>query len=383
MMASETDSPVDRFFHYLRVEKCLSANTISGYRTDIAQFSDFLKRRNQVLLTAQRQDVREFLQELFAGLVDGRSVARKLSALRHLYRYLLREKKIDFDPTGNIASPRQWKVLPKSLARDEIEMILAAPAGALSAKKGRDSGVALRDRAVLEVLYAGGPRVSELVDATLEDLKLEARYMLVHGKGDKERLVPLGKPAQEALRQYLACGRTTLARGSSPFLFIGRGGSRLTRQRVWQIVRQAASGLGKRVSPHMLRHSCATGMIENGADLRTVQTILGHADISTTQLYTHLDMKHLRGQWALHPRAQAGKGDKNYRLKTGTQLSLFSEQHPPGYSICSQCTNPAEPGKTSCALHLNRANEAAKRSKERKRNQTAPIRQTGQDRSVG
>src|SRR5580698_6627081 len=308
------------FLDYLRIEKGLAANSISAYTTDILQFCEFLEQHKRLLLTARRTDVREFLQQLFSHQVDGRSVGRKLSALRHLYRYLLLDKKIDHDPTLDIESPRQWKVLPKALARDEMEATLAAPlARHGAARDTKDSAeLAIRDRTMLEVFYAGALRVSELVNAKLEDLKLEAGYMLVRGKGDKERVVPLGRSAQEALTQYLTESRPALAAGkrseasakvsvaNSPLLFIARGGRKLTRQRVWQMVRAASAVSGRTASPHMLRHSCATHMVENGADLRTVQTILGHADISTTQVYTHLALDRLRTVYREHhPRAKA------------------------------------------------------------------------------
>ncbi len=180
------------FLDYLRIEKGLARLSIAAYTTDITQFAEFLEKRKRHLLNARRNDVREFLQQLFSNQVDGRSVGRKLSALRHLYRYLLLDKKIDHDPTLNIESPRQWKVLPKSLAKDEIEATLAAPAKAQTSRSN-SLALALRDSAMLELLYAGALRVSELTTATLEDLKLEAGYMLVRGKGDKERIVPLGK----------------------------------------------------------------------------------------------------------------------------------------------------------------------------------------------
>jgi len=323
-MASEANSRVlSSFLDYLRIEKGLAALSISAYTTDICQFSEFLEKRKRLLLTARRVDVRDFLQQLFSHQVDGRSVGRKLSALRHLYRYLLLDKKLDHDPTLNIESPRQWKVLPKALARDEMEATLAAPlarhkTSEVSSTK-ESTALAARDRAMLEVFYAGALRVSEITSAKLEDLKLEAGYMLVRGKGDKERVVPLGRSAQEALTQYLAESRPALASGkrsgtatvassgkNSPLLFIARGGSKLTRQRVWQMVRAASAASGRTASPHMLRHSCATHMVENGADLRTVQTILGHADISTTQVYTHLALDRLRTVYQKHhPRAKA------------------------------------------------------------------------------
>lgn len=340
-MASGANSHVvSDFLDYLRIEKGLARLTITAYTTDVLQFAEFLEKRKRLLLTARRTDTREFLQQLFSYQVDGRSVGRKLSALRHLYRYLLLDKKIDHDPTLNIESPRQWKVLPKSLARDEVESTLGSPAARLASghRNSKDAAaLAARDRAMLELLYAGALRVSEMVNATLEDLKLESGYMIVRGKGDKERIVPLGRPAQDALSVYLAQGRPALARrkvknshpstgpgqafsrkkremedaiesttvGNSPVLFIARGGRKLTRQRIWQMV-GTASASGRHASPHMMRHSCATHMVENGADLRTVQTILGHADISTTQVYTHVAMDRLRTVYrAHHPRAKA------------------------------------------------------------------------------
>src|SRR5271157_5927379 len=304
-MTSATDNAhiLAGFLDYLRIEKGLAPLSVSAYNTDICQFAEFLKKSERGLLTARRSDVRDFLHQLFSHQVDGRSVGRKLSALRHLYRYLLLDNKIESDPTLDIESPRQWKVLPKALARDEMEATLAAPLGRGLHRAGESKALAaldVRDHAMLEVFYAGALRVSEIVNAKLQDLKLEAGYMLVRGKGDKERVVPLGKSAQAALAEYLRLARPVLAAGkhgnkrtlapaagSSPVLFVARGGHKLTRQRIWQMVREASAASGRAASPHMLRHSCATHMVENGADLRTVQTILGHADISTTQVYTH------------------------------------------------------------------------------------------------
>ena len=202
-MASEANARVlSGFLDYLRIEKGLARLSIAAYTTDIGQFAEFLEKRKRLLITAQRNDVREFMQQLFSNRVDGRSVGRKLSALRHLYRYLLLDKIIEHDPTLNIESPRQWKVLPKSLARDEIEAHWLRQSRFSSGETGCRP-LASRNRAMLEFLYAGALRVSELATATLEDLKLDPGYMLVRGKGDKERIVPLGKPAQDALTHYL------------------------------------------------------------------------------------------------------------------------------------------------------------------------------------
>jgi integrase/recombinase XerD len=293
------------FLDYLRVERGLAKLTIAAYTSDLAQFAGFLERRRLALSGARRDDVRDFIQELFSNQLDGRSVGRKLSAIRHLYRYLLLDGKIDKDPTLNIDSPKQWKVLPKSLGRDEVEAMLGATKP--RNESARAQALALRDRAMLELLYASGVRVSEVVNARLEDLKLEMGYILVRGKGDKERMVPLGVPAQQSLQYYLKNGREVLAKGrGSPLLFLGVAARGLTRKRLWQMVGKASLASGRHASPHMLRHSCATHMVENGADLRTVQTILGHADISTTQIYTHVALDRLKSVYTKHhPRAKA------------------------------------------------------------------------------
>jgi integrase/recombinase XerD len=293
------------FLDYLKVEKGLAPLTVSAYTSDIGQFAGFLERRRRTLTSARRNDVRDFLQELFANQVDGRSVGRKLSALRHFYRYLLLDRLIAHDPTLNIDSPKQWKVLPKSLAREEMDALLQSPRPPSNGKF--DEAIAVRDRAMLEMFYAGALRVSEIIGVKIEDVKLNLGYVLVRGKGDKERIVPLGKSAVDAVTEYMRQARGVLvAAKSSPLVFLGRGARRLTRQRVWQIVRAASATTGRRASPHMLRHSCATHMVENGADLRTVQTILGHADISTTQVYTHLALDRLKSVYRKHhPRAKA------------------------------------------------------------------------------
>lgn len=319
-MTSEANSSVlSSFIDYLKVEKGLAALTVSAYTRDLVQFAAFLDGSKHTLLNARRDDVRGFIQQLFSNSVDGRSVARKLSALRHLYRFLLLDKRIDRDPTLNIPLPKQWKILPKSLGRDEIEQILSGggtePALSDRPRGGSRTGVlahadaalSLRNRAMLEVFYAGALRVSEIVSLKLEDVKLDMGYVLVRGKGDKERIVPLGRSAQDALSIYLRDGRPSLTGDkNSPFLFIARGAKKITRQRVWQMVSAASLSSGRHASPHMLRHSCATHMVENGADLRTVQTILGHADISTTQVYTHVALDRLKSVYAKHhPRAKA------------------------------------------------------------------------------
>lgn len=297
------DRVVKGFLDYLNVEKGLTPLTVSAYKSDLIQFAEFLAVRRRELAEARREDIRAFLSQLFANGVKDRSVARKLSTLRHFYKYLLLDRIIKEDPTLEIDSPKQWKVLPKSLALSEIDSMMKAAGEADDTKLS--AALAQRDQTMLEVFYAGGMRVSEIIHIKLEDLKLELGYILVRGKGDKERIVPIGKAAQERISAYLADGRVELlSKKISPMLFVRRGGGRLTRQRVWQMVKDASAS-GRHASPHMLRHSCATHMVENGADLRTVQTILGHADISTSQVYTHVALDRLKTVYRnFHPRGK-------------------------------------------------------------------------------
>jgi len=300
------------FLDYLKIEKGLASLTVSAYTRDIGQFAEFLEKQKRTLLVARRDDVRGFMQQLFSNAVDGRSVARKLSALRHLYRYLLLDRRVDRDPTLNIPSPTQWKVLPKSLGREEVEEMLDSASRDLGTlarptpASKRAHALSLRNRAILEVFYAGALRVSEVVTLQMGDVKIEMGYVLARGKGDKERIVPLGRSAQESLSLYLRDARSVLAGGkSSPLLFIAQGAKRISRQRIWQMVSAASVRAGRHASPHMLRHSCATHMVENGADLRTVQSLLGHADISTTQVYTHVALDRLKSVFQKHhPRAK-------------------------------------------------------------------------------
>ncbi len=286
------------FLDYLKIEKGLAPLTITAYESDLEQFAGFMESKHCELLQASRDDVRAFLGDLHVHGVRDRSVGRKLSALRHFYKYLILDRRIEHDPTLDIDSPKQWKVLPKSLAGSEIEAMLSKVQSKEENKPAR--AMAQRDTAMLEFLYASGVRVSELTGIRLEDLKLELGQILVRGKGDKERVVPLGEAAQKAVGIYLQEGRGELLRGkTSPVLFVRRGGVGLTRSRVWQMVK-ASSAEARHASPHMLRHSCATHMVENGADLRTVQTILGHADISTTQVYTHVALDRLKSVYRKH-----------------------------------------------------------------------------------
>jgi integrase/recombinase XerD len=288
------------------VEKGLRPLTCEAYLCDLRTFAEFLESRHGVLVSATQQDVSAFLEHLRAHSIDSRSAARKLSCLRGFYKWLLLDRRIHHDPTINIESPKAWKVLPKSLAEPEVSEMLER--AALAAEHPQAKATALRDRAILELLYAGGLRVSEIVGLHTSDIAFDTARVLVRGKGDKERIVPLGRTALDALESYMKQGRPHLARirttrGSRPDaarLFLSLRGMPLTRQWVWALVKMARND----ASPHMLRHSCATHMVEHGADLRSVQTLLGHADISTTQVYTHLALGRLKAvHRKFHPRS--------------------------------------------------------------------------------
>ena len=297
------------YLTYLQVEKGLRPLTCEAYLSDLKTFAEFLESRHGVLLTAAQSDVAAFLEHLRAHGIDSRSIARKLSCLRGFYKWLLLDKRIDRDPTVNIESPKAWKVLPKSLAESEINTMLesAELTAEQATNRPQAHAAALRDRAILELLYAGGLRVSEVTTLSVSDLALDSGRAMVRGKGDKERIVPLGVAALDALSLYLKEGRPHLARvrakahsSDGARLFLSLRGMPLTRQSVWLLVKSRSGG----ASPHMLRHSCATHMVEHGADLRSVQLLLGHADISTTQVYTHLALGRLKAVHRQHhPRA--------------------------------------------------------------------------------
>jgi integrase/recombinase XerD len=291
---------VREFVTYLRVEKGLRPASCEAYGRDLEQFAEHIEGRDGLLVGATQADVSGFMEGLRGYGVESRSIARKLSCLRGFYRWLLMDKRIGHDPTVNIETPSSWKVLPKSLAESEVVEMLEKTAAA--AKSADADGLALRDHAILELLYAGGLRVGEICSLRVEDLHLDQARAQVRGKGDKERIVPLGRSAVEALERYLTMGRPGLVKaGVQRACFLSVRGNALTRQWVWEMVRST----NRQASPHKLRHSCATHMVEHGADLRSVQTLLGHADIATTQVYTHVALGHLkRVHREHHPRGK-------------------------------------------------------------------------------
>jgi len=288
---------------HLTVERGLRPLSCEAYQRDLEQFAEFLEGRGGTLMAARQEDVAGWMRDKREHAVESRSIARKLSCLRGFYRWLLKDKRVGHDPTVNIESPASWKVLPKSLAESEVGEMLAVTG--VAARAADASWAALRDHAILELLYAGGLRVGEIVSLRQEDLRLEAASVQVRGKGDKERIVPIGRSAVEALEAYVQRGRPGLLKaggGMQRVLFLSVRGHALTTQVVWEMVRKVSGG---KASPHKLRHSCATHMVEHGADLRTVQTLLGHADIATTQVYTHLAIDRLKAVHRLHhPRAK-------------------------------------------------------------------------------
>jgi len=321
---------VHEYMDYLRVEKGMRPATCEAYARDLEQFAEQVERRDALLMTAEEDDVKNFMARLRANHVDARSVARKLSCLRGFYRWLLLDKRTARDPTVNIETPASWKVLPKSLAESEVSQMLDRVGAAARAPQteggGRDAAaLALRDHAILELLYAGGLRVGEIVALGEEDLHLDLARAQVRGKGDKERIVPLGRRAVEALEEYIQRGRPSLARaGMQRALFLSNRGRALTRQWVWEMVRAASGNVdGSRASPHMLRHSCATHMVEHGADLRSVQRLLGHADIATTQVYTHVAMEHLKRELREHhPRGKRRQGTVIREQGTASNIAV-------------------------------------------------------------
>jgi integrase/recombinase XerD len=284
------------FLNFCRLEKGLSASSIEAYSADLARFIGFLGSSAELPST---DSLRHYLDHLYQTGLSHRTVARHITTLRNFFGFLLREGVITTDPTEHLRTPRQWQTIPKFLNLQEIEQLVAVP------DLAKPTGY--RDRAMLEVLYATGLRVSELVHLAAGDVNLEMGFLKTTGKGNKQRLVPIGKSAIAAVEQYLAQGRGALLKGrTSRYLFVTARGGSMTRQAFWKLL----AGYGRKVgifrnlTPHVLRHSFATHLLEGGADLRSVQVMLGHADISTTQIYTHVMRSRLRETVVRHhPRA--------------------------------------------------------------------------------
>ena len=286
----------EQFLSYLQLERGVSPTTLSSYRQDLGIFERFLIRHGLTDLSGLKPlDIREFLQWLRDTQRGPSTIARKLAVVRSLFKFLEGQRWVSHNPTAFIETPRLWRRLPETLRLSEVEGLLSSV---------QREGLGLRDLAMLEILYGAGLRVSELIGLDLQDVNQQAAFVRCMGKGNKERLVPLGRCALQALKCYLEQERPQLLsrRASVEALFVNRWGRRLTRQRVWQLLRfyAAKAGTGKAIHPHTLRHSFATHLLERGADLRTVQELLGHADISTTQRYTHVDRARLKAVHARH-----------------------------------------------------------------------------------
>lgn len=289
----------EEFLDFIIVEKGLSKNTVDAYGRDLSRFELFLKERDRPAKDAGREDIISFMTSLGRTGLSSRSTARNMVAVRMFYRFLKAEGYIEAIPTENIELPRSFRRLPDTLSPQEVEMLLNAPD-----TKGH---LGIRDRAMIELLYATGLRVTELVEITVNRLNLEVGFLVAMGKGSKERVVPMGEVAMGWIKDYIKSARVKILKGrESDYLFVTARGSRMTRQGFWKIIKKNAfkAGIYKNISPHKLRHSFATHLLEGGADLRSVQTMLGHVDISTTQIYTHVNAERLKKIYKeYHPRA--------------------------------------------------------------------------------
>jgi integrase/recombinase XerD len=290
---------VDGYLDHLRIERRLATNSVESYARDLVHLGRFAAGRETPLAALDRAALEAFVRALMSAGMSPRSVARIVSATRGFYRYLTISRRIAVNPADDLQPPRAWAALPKYLSIDEVDILLAQPD--VSTPRG------LRDRAFIEVLYATGLRVSELVDLKVSDVNLEGGFLTAKGKGSKERLVPVGDEAVVWLSKYLSGARQALlGRRNSPRLFVNaRGGEALTRMGVWKLLKGygTQAGVGSRLSPHVLRHSFATHLLERGADLRAIQVMLGHSDLSTTQIYTHVLEARLRAVYdRYHPR---------------------------------------------------------------------------------
>jgi integrase/recombinase XerD len=296
---------VDAFLDHLAVERGLAENTRLAYRADLEQFTEFLRQQGiQQLNCAQRQHITDYLLRRRKGGLSARSVSRHLAAIRMFCRFLYREKLLGADITQTIDSPKLWRTLPRTLDYGEVERLLAAPD--VRTKLG------LRDRAMLEFMYATGLRVSEVAGLKLSDINYDAGFVRSIGKGNKERIVPVGKQAIEWVQRYIREARSLFARADGMAeVFVSTRGKPLSRKTIWRLIKKhaGAAGIAKNIMPHALRHSFATHLLDNGGDLRVIQEMLGHADISTTQVYTHVDQQRLKEtHYRYHPRSGRRSG---------------------------------------------------------------------------
>ena len=292
-------SMIDAYLDHLRVERRLAGHTLESYGRDLAALAAYAAGLSRAPEALDRRALEAFIREQMSGGLAPRSVARRVAAVRGFYRFLVLDRRLDGSPADDLRPPRAWPALPKFLSLEEVDTLIAQPD--VSTPRG------LRDRAMIELLYATGLRVTELVSVRQSDLHLAEQYLTCVGKGSKERLVPIGEQAADWIRRYEATGRRTLLKGAStPRLFVNGRGGPLSRVGFWKILKQHGirAGLPRGLSPHVLRHSFATHLLDRGADLRAIQLMLGHADLSTTQIYTHVLEARLRTVYdRFHPRA--------------------------------------------------------------------------------
>jgi integrase/recombinase XerD len=278
--------PVERFLNYLTVEKGLASNTLEAYKRDIRKFETHLEKINKTITTFIRLDINSFISELRESGQQATTLARHISSIRGLCKFLLMEGIIEEDPVENLTTPKGWKRIPRVIGTDEVSELLKKPCG---------KNLSLRDRAILEIIYSSGLRVSEVAGMKLSDINFEAGFMTVQGKGSKERIVPVNERTLTTIKEYINQSRPgILKKKQSHFLFLARGGRPLTRQRLWQLVKMYSAGLSTSISPHTLRHCFASHLLDGGADLRALQKMLGHTDISTTQIYTKVTPERLK-----------------------------------------------------------------------------------------
>jgi integrase/recombinase XerD len=294
------DEFIDGFLNYLSVERGLSRNTIISYSQDLKNYSEYLKSRSVKSFSATtKNDIVGFMMVRKDQKLAANSIARSLAAIRMFYRFLVRERILKTDPSSLVDSPKLWKKIPETLSVNEVESLLSAP-------NVRDEKQGARDRAILETLYATGMRVSEAVNLKSDNVNMDIGFLRCIGKGDKERIIPLGKKAIISIKRYLEISRPKLLKNKeSDALFLSRSGKKISRQSLWKMIKHYAklARIKKPMRPHILRHSFATHLLERGADLRSVQEMLGHANISTTQLYTHINKERLKSIHRMyHPR---------------------------------------------------------------------------------
>jgi integrase/recombinase XerD len=294
-----SSASIDTYIDYLRDVRRMSPNTVSSYARDLAALASYAEDQGRSIESLERRDLEAFARHLMTGGLAPRSVARAIACVRGLYKFLLVEKKIAADPAEDLQAPRAWPALPKYLDLEQVDRLLQEPDA--STPRG------LRDKALIELLYATGLRVTELLSLKAANINLDAGYLTCIGKGDKERIVPLGDSAADWVRRYIAEGRPALLKGrKSNWLFLNaRGGTQLSRVGFWKLLKEYGikAGVSRDLSPHVLRHSFATHLLERGADLRAIQMMLGHADLSTTQIYTHVLEARLRAVYdKFHPR---------------------------------------------------------------------------------